>query len=445
MVFVSSNYRLGPLGWFFLEGLNEDSTEPLDRSANFGTLDLIAALKWVKAHIAAFGGDPDNVTIFGESAGARNVMSLLVARQSKGLFKRGIAQSGYLTTDKLADIKKRTQEIVKKAYQKADQTKEFKLSAAAKDDPKQVGSLLRSLNAGDFLSLYRLSQGDQWLEGVADVISDGIVIPKKGLHRAFREGDLHDVEMIFGATRDEEKLFMASDDRFVQGIPVISRFIPWVRIRDTDVYRVHAKALSESWYYWGVVLPSRFLAKKQAFLGLNRVYAYRFDWDEQPKRYGMDISELYAAAHSLEIAFIFGLPTLRAYDRDPSKGFRSVIDRTFYDPNKRDSDYELANQMGRYWVNFAYDGNPNQYPYTQKTRWEAWEAEQFLVFDSFRDKGIKMYLSSLSEASILQRLENSAILNHQRCKTLHDLLSRSLLNAEEKKKVLQDFMLGTCQ
>ena len=95
--------------------------------------------------------------------------------------------------------------------------------------------------------------------------------------------------------------------------------------------------------------------------------------------------------------------------------------------------------MGHYWVNFAYDGNPNYYPYIQKTRWEAWGAEQFLDFDLLGDKGIKMYLSSLSEASILQSLENSVILNHQRCKTLHDLLSRSLLNDEEKKKYFTRF------
>ena len=70
----------------------------LDKTSNYGTLDIIAALKWVQLNISLFGGDPNNVTIFGESAGGHNVLSLLVAKQAKGLFHKAISQSGYTTT-----------------------------------------------------------------------------------------------------------------------------------------------------------------------------------------------------------------------------------------------------------------------------------------------------------------------------------------------------------
>ena len=69
-----------------------------DKSSNFGTLDIIAALEWVKSNISLFGGDPDNVTIFGESAGGHNVLSLLVSKKAKGLFHKAISQSGYTTS-----------------------------------------------------------------------------------------------------------------------------------------------------------------------------------------------------------------------------------------------------------------------------------------------------------------------------------------------------------
>ena len=101
IVLVTTNYRLGPFGWFHYERLNENSSEPLDQTVNFGTLDTIKSLEWVNENISYFSGDPENITIFGESAGGRNVMTLMTTSMSQGLFQRGIAQSGYLGSDSL--------------------------------------------------------------------------------------------------------------------------------------------------------------------------------------------------------------------------------------------------------------------------------------------------------------------------------------------------------
>ena len=97
VIVVTINYRLGPFGWFTHPSI-QDLQEDLDKTSNFGTLDIIAALEWVKLNILLFGGDPNNVTIFGESAGGHNVLSLLVAKQAKGLFHKAISQSGYTTS-----------------------------------------------------------------------------------------------------------------------------------------------------------------------------------------------------------------------------------------------------------------------------------------------------------------------------------------------------------
>ena len=97
VVMVSTNYRLGPLGWFSHPGLAGEETDKLskkDNSGNYGTLDILAALEWVQGNIKNFGGDPDNVTIFGESAGASNVLSMMISPLAEGLYHKAISQSG---------------------------------------------------------------------------------------------------------------------------------------------------------------------------------------------------------------------------------------------------------------------------------------------------------------------------------------------------------------
>ncbi len=96
VVVVSINYRLGALGWLALPALSAESPQHI--SGNYGLLDQIAALKWVQSNISAFGGDPHNVTIAGESAGALSVMYLMVSPAARGLFAKAVAESGYLVS-----------------------------------------------------------------------------------------------------------------------------------------------------------------------------------------------------------------------------------------------------------------------------------------------------------------------------------------------------------
>ncbi len=96
LLVVTFNYRLGPFGWFSHPALRSADASAADNSGNYGLLDSIAALHWVRDNIAAFGGDPNNVTIFGESAGGGDVLALMASPLAKGLFQRAIVESGGL-------------------------------------------------------------------------------------------------------------------------------------------------------------------------------------------------------------------------------------------------------------------------------------------------------------------------------------------------------------
>ena len=102
VIIVAINYRLGPLGWFTHPSI-QNLQDGIDKASNFGTLDIISALEWVNKNIILFGGNSKNVTIFGESAGGHNVLSLLVSSKAKGLFHKAISMSGYTESISLED------------------------------------------------------------------------------------------------------------------------------------------------------------------------------------------------------------------------------------------------------------------------------------------------------------------------------------------------------
>ena len=87
VILIRINYRLGPFGWFTHPAI-QDLQHGIDKTSNFGTLDIISALEWTNENIEKFGGDPNNITIFGESAGGHNVLSLLVSKRAKGYFTK---------------------------------------------------------------------------------------------------------------------------------------------------------------------------------------------------------------------------------------------------------------------------------------------------------------------------------------------------------------------
>ena len=222
VIVVSINYRLGPLG-FFTHPSIQDFNSGLDKTSNFGILDIILALKWVSKNIDAFGGDPNNITIFGESAGGHNVLSLLVAPQARGLFHKAISQSGYTKSSSLKNAYKskhfnqaKTSDswtvfnklIVQNGLKENIQEASTFQSNASKNE---IRNILYDADPQTLVNMY----GDTFETPL--LTNDGIVIPTMGLLEALGSSEhLYKVPTIAGSNKDEIKLWIGFSKYFIE-------------------------------------------------------------------------------------------------------------------------------------------------------------------------------------------------------------------------------------
>ncbi len=395
VVFVAINYRLGPLGWFYHPALASTSTKNMDASGNYGTLDIIAALQWVQENIHYFGGDSGRVTVFGESAGGLNVYSLLASPLAKDLFHHAIVESGGYFTNSQSYVSQ-TQAQGGHSYSSSEITKTVLKKSKSTGDIKeahQLARILRDFDGAQLVALYP-SRAAGMLDFPA-LNRDGYVLP---LDSHFNNA----VPVILGTNKDENKTFMALDPELVT---------PLFGIRDKTVYNKVAYYLSNSWKLNGVDKHARDLSAKQ-----YHVYAYRFDWDNLPKIFHIDLSELIGAGHGLEIPFVFG---------ELKSDFN--IDILF---SNNASQRKLSQQMLGYWSNFAHTGNPNEGVFKDLPRWSSWnnaaDADKFVILDSGKN-GIRMSSEDIHEHELKQMLaQDSDLSTELKCK-----LYQSMFLSEE--------------
>jgi para-nitrobenzyl esterase len=287
-VVVTINYRVGVFGWLDLPGLK--TGDPTGDSGNFGTLDQIEALRFVNRNARVFGGDPGNVTVMGESAGAVNVWALMVSPLSKGLLDKAIPLSGGLQF---------TTQAVARTY--ADRF----LAEAAGNDVQR----LREMPAGDVIRA-QVRLGDP-----ARVIADGTVLPTD-YHAAIASGRYRDVPVLAGNTLEEGKLFGAvigayrpSDyDRFTlqfqfdpdhpSGLTVADlitdRYLP---VDGPNGWNAAAGQLTDA-VFMGIVQDSMDSLRAA---GNDRLFYYQFGWNQQPAPF----NEVYGAVHAMDLPFVF--------------------------------------------------------------------------------------------------------------------------------------------
>ena len=328
VVCVTINYRVGAEGFLYLG----------DGVANLGLLDQIAALEWVQENIAAFGGDPGKVTIFGESAGAMSVATLLTMPRAKGLFRRAIVQSGntpsVTSAATAARIGRRLAE---------------KLGVAPSREAIAAISPERVLQAQAQLRDDLLACPDPafWGEVALSYLPwaptvDGETIPASPLDRV-RAGAAADIDLLVGSNREETRLFLLSDgsiDRITEETLVGMAAAYGLPAEGLSAYRAAHPGASagdlfstiQTDWYWRV--PAVRLADAHASNAHAATYMYEFAW-RSPQMGGR-----LGAAHSVEIPFVFdtlGLGTEPMLGRDPPQ--------------------PLADAMHRAWVAFAVSGD----------------------------------------------------------------------------------------
>ncbi len=365
VVVVSTQYRLGPLGWFRHPALRAGA-DAVDASGNYGTLDLIQALRWVRENVAAFGGDPGNVTIFGESAGGLNVYTMLLSPLARGLFQRAIVESGGLAHATVEEAERfddqqtgsernGSSEILARLLVAGGRARDRDAAkgAIARMPDSEIAAYLRGKSPAELIHAYGKS-----LLGMLQmplVFGDGTVLPEGDwLEKLSTSGGWNEVPVILGTNEDEAKLFFFFDPRRIRKIlGVLPRFV------DERTYEAAAAYLSRAWKAAGADAPAA--AMRQS--GAGAVYVYRFDWRGEPTVYGADIARMLGAAHGLEIPFVFG-----RFDLGP---FSEYLFPKSTAPSRED----LSGAMMGYWTTFARTGAPGRGG-ANYAEWQSWDPGQ---------------------------------------------------------------------
>ena len=205
------------MGWFTHPSI-QNLQNGIDRTSNFGTLDIIAALEWVNENINSFGGDSNNITIFGESAGGHNVLSLLVSSKAKGLFHKAISMSGYTESISLEDAYRQKEQSPTSNYSSWEVVNKIIKDQSGKNlqdqhTPEEIRKILYSLSGKEFYQFYAEREN---FEELPLLTNDGIVISKIGLKESLsKEEHINNVPTIAGSTRDEVKIWLAFSEYFV--------------------------------------------------------------------------------------------------------------------------------------------------------------------------------------------------------------------------------------
>ncbi|MEM9646358.1 MAG: carboxylesterase/lipase family protein [Planctomycetota bacterium] len=321
VVLVTINYRLGALGFFAHPALADES--PHGSAGNYGFLDQVAALRWVQDNIASFGGDPDNVTIFGESAGGTSVYCLLASPMTHGLFHQAILQSPWLDPS---------------IFHELDQDNAY--GASANQRGQKAANELLGDDEGDPLARLRAIPAEQLMDQMPQrgwtVTVDGWFLPEDP-HLIFEAGKQNPVPVLAGTNRDEGTMFVGP-----KPYPTVNDY----RAEMKDRYGANAdrmleiyapesanqiraavvQQISDQWF----IQPTRELLRAHVKSGAP-AFQYHFD------RVSQSWSWL-GAAHAAEIVYVFNNLT---------------------ESKKKGIDARLAEAMISAWTQFAKSGDPN--------------------------------------------------------------------------------------
>lgn len=370
MILLTVNYRLGYFGWFRHPALREDDN-PLENSGNFGTLDLIKALQWIRDNIAAFGGDPDNVTISGQSAGGMNIYSLMASPLAKGLFHRAVVFSGFSQACAVETAEQKAQAMLERLLRQDGYGAAQIAARTAAGNAAWIRDYLRSKSVAEIyhpdncgpmaMPLDALMSA----EAIMGIYVDGYVIPASP-EECLRSGSYHRVPLLMGCTKEELKLF----------VPML--IMPpadlWRAVQAFDPehpadYDITPFLKPYSWplmALYGILPPLGQVAfqangtDKLAPLARQHqedVYVYKFLWQDEPAPFDYIIG----AAHAMDLPFIFG-----NFISDKA----SLTAFAWNEANREGREW-LSYALMTYLGQFARTGNPNG-ANPALPRWSPW-------------------------------------------------------------------------
>lgn len=386
-VVVTANYRVGIFGWLRVPQLA--SGNALDDSGNFGTLDTVKALKFIKANAAAFGGNPDNITVMGQSAGAVNVYALMVSPQTVGqnLMHRAVPISGGISSTgvtlpslgALSGAQTYGQNLLHRLLVADGLVSDLAAAPAyvAARSNAEIAAYLRGKAAGDIIRVAVSTIG--FPSGAP--FPEGTVVPTNPI-AAIRAGQYNKVPVLAGNTRDEGKLFgtiagprltslyvLGDADRF----RAMMNFTPDAP-NTTLADQVVASALPVTTPVTGynaltsalgtlIFIPPRDDVLNALISQQPNVWTYMFNWDEEPAPW----NDVYGAAHAFDLPFIFG-----NFDAP------SLFSRVISSSANRQGRLELSEAMMASVAAFARTGDPNNGKLG--VTWPAWP--RVLQFDA---------------------------------------------------------------
>jgi len=384
MVVVTIQYRLGPLGWFTHPAFRDDENA-LDGSGNYATLDIIKALEWVQDNIAAFGGDPDRVTIAGESAGAINVLSLVISPAASGLFHRAISQSGFLVQPAFESLLASSEGNYVLPFSRGDEyannlIEDLLVMDGASEDQAQniregmsnneIDAYLRSKSPEKFYAVLSATV----FFGMIDfplIFTDGTVIHEDGVHALDDPDNFNQVPIILGTNLEEMKTFL----------------FPFYSLMPAESYQTLTMQESELWKMNGVDSLAQMISPHKTQPG---VYAYQFLYGKPHEYYphlepftawptdldGINYAVMLGADHGLDVPFFFG-------------GHSFLFGSLLFREDNRGGYEALTDAMMAYVAQFARTGVPNVDGLPEWTKWSNIDGEsKRILFDANADEAV---------------------------------------------------------